>query len=68
MVNMAEGRKNNRISLETRKRIMDTFYEGGDWRNVAELNGVKSNTAYKWLHADSIAYEPKPRGGFKKKN
>ena len=64
---MASGRKYNRIPLETRKRIIESFEKGEDWRLVARFNGVNYHTAYKWLHVDSIRYEPLPRTGHRKK-
>lgn len=62
-VEMGSVRKNNKISDDTRKRIIQTFERGEDWHQAALLNGVKIATAYSWLHADEIRYSQLPRGG-----
>ena len=64
---MPAHRQYSRISHETRARIIQAFECGEDWRLVARMNGVKYHTAYAWLRAEVISYEPKKRGGFKKR-
>ena len=52
----------NRISIETRKRIIDAYQAGGDWKVTATANGVAVQTAYHYItRSDKV--EPERRGG-----
>lgn len=52
----------NRVSIQARKRIIDTFNAGGDWKLTATANGVAVQTAYKYIRSPDKE-EPARRGG-----
>lgn len=48
---------------EAKKRVIETAEKDGDWKAVAEANGIAFSTAYGWIRrADEPA---KKRGGFR---
>ncbi|THD23997.1 hypothetical protein D915_005181 [Fasciola hepatica] len=51
-----------------RKRVIQAFEDGHDWRVLAKPNGVKYKTAYNWVHADKLRYERQPRDGLRRKS
>ena len=51
-----------RIAAETRKRILDVYKAGGDWRLAATANGIAVRTAYGYITKPDD-YQSAPRGG-----
>ena len=54
--------KYNKVSVEARKRIIEAYQAGGDWKVTARANGVSEQTAYKYI-ANPDKMVPKRRGG-----
>ena len=52
----------NRVSTQARKRIIESYKAGGDWKLTATANGVAVQTAYKYIRCPDKE-EPAPRGG-----
>ncbi|THD21321.1 hypothetical protein D915_008074 [Fasciola hepatica] len=50
-----------------RKRVIQAFEDGRDWRVVAKHNCVNYKTASSWVHADELRYERQPRGETRRK-
>lgn len=64
---MPRAQRYNRIGDDTRKRIVQAFEQGENWRVIAQMNGVNCRTAYSWLTTDRLSYERKARGGNRKR-
>ena len=54
--------KYNKVSVEARKRIIEAYQAGEDWKVTARANGVSEQTAYKYI-ANPDKMVPKRRGG-----
>ena len=50
-------------STEVKKRVLDAFDNGEDWRQIARLIGVKSSTAASWVIKHRSNQETRRHGG-----
>ena len=64
---MSGKRTYNRISDETRKRIIEAYENCEDWQLVAKMNGVNYKTAYSWIHSSEIRYARTTQRGHRPK-
>ena len=53
----------NKVPPDARKRIMDCYRAGGDWKMAATANGVAVKTAYGYIRRGDGDREPRKRGG-----
>ena len=60
---MAPRSRYFRISPEVRKRIVDAYLDGEDWKQMARFNGVNTKTAYNWINVNSPSKIAQARGG-----
>ena len=60
---MAPRSRYFRISPEVRKRIVDAYLDGEDWKQMARFNEVNTKTAYNWINVNSPSKIAQARGG-----
>lgn len=54
--------KYQRVAPDARRRIVDCFNGGGDWKAAATANGIAVQTAYGFINRPD-SDNPRPRGG-----